>query len=329
MLSLHCVMNRFVLCLCAVGLIYHANADKIASVDQLREIESKVADVAARSVPITVALISEEQGSSGSGVITNSDGLILTAAHVIQGVKQVKVVFADGKTVDGKVLGANFAKDLAMVKIEQPGPWPYAPQGESHDLNIGDWVIAMGHAGGFDPTRPPPVRFGRVVSKGPGNFFTSDCTLIGGDSGGPVFDLEGRVIGINSNIGQELNINNHGGIDGMKEDWQRLLSGEQWGDLVLDPLLNEDMPVLGLQLNSTRSGLVVGAVNQGSKAIEADIRRGDIIVSIDGEDVRNLEDLRTELLRKQVGDQVTLSLNRDGAILKKQVKLVRRGDANR
>lgn len=322
-------MNIVYSCLCCVILLGQTFAEQITSLDQLRDIEDKVAQVASRCVPVTVALIAEEQGSSGSGVISSSDGLILTAAHVIQGVKKVKVVFADGKTVDGQVLGANFAKDLAMVRIEQPGPWPFAPRGESRGLNVGDWVVAMGHAGGFDPTRPPPVRFGRVVSKGPGNFFTSDCTLIGGDSGGPVFDLQGRVIGINSNIGQELSINNHGGIDGMKDDWQRLLSGEQWGDLVLDPLLNEDMPVLGLQLNSTRSGLVVGSVNQGSKAIEADIRRGDVIESIDGEDVRNLEDLRTELLRKQVGDLVALKIRRQDESLKKQVKLVRRGDANR
>jgi serine protease Do len=315
---------RLIGCVC---LMHLAHAEPVQDVQDLLALESKVQSVAQKCVPLTVALVAADASSSGSGVITSEDGLILTAAHVVQGSETMDVVFPDGKTVKGKVLGANYGKDLAMVRIESEGKWTAAPRGVSKTLEVGDWVVATGHAAGFDPARTPPVRFGRVVSKGPGNFFTTDCTLIGGDSGGPIFDLEGRIIGINSNIGQALKVNNHAGVDGFKDDWDKMLSGEQWGKLVLDPLQNEDMPVLGVAIGWSRAGLVVGEVSRGSKATEAGIQPGDLIISLEGQRIRNLGDLRNELLRKQVGDKVKLAIQRDGRELIKEVELVRRGDA--
>ncbi len=310
--------------LCLMPMVW---ADPVNDLQDLLDVEAKVEQVAKTRVPLTVALVAADASSSGSGVITQEDGLILTAAHVVQGSETMDVVFPDGKTVKGKVLGANYGKDIAMVKIEAQGKWPSAPRGVSKPLEVGDWVVATGHAAGFDPARTPPVRFGRVVSKGPGNFFTTDCTLIGGDSGGPIFDLEGNIIGINSNIGQALKVNNHAGVDGFKEDWEKMLRGEQWGKLVLDPLQNEDMPVLGVAIDWSRAGLVVGELIKGSKARDAGIQPGDVIVSLEGQGIRNLDDLRNELLRKQVGDKVKLSILRDGEAMQKEVELVRRGDA--
>lgn len=310
--------------LCLIPMVW---ATPVNDLQDLLAVEAKVEAVAKTRVPLTVALIAADASSSGSGVITQEDGLILTAAHVVQGSETMDVVFPDGKTAKGKVLGANYGKDIAMVKIEVQGKWPSAPRGVSKPLEVGDWVVATGHAAGFDPARTPPVRFGRVVSKGPGNFFTTDCTLIGGDSGGPIFDLEGKIIGINSNIGQALKVNNHAGVDGFKEDWEKMLRGEQWGKLVLDPLQNEDMPVLGVAIDWSRAGLIVGEVSKGSKARDAGIQPGDVIVSLEGQRIRNLDDLRNELLRKQVGDKVKLSILRDGEAMQKEVELVRRGDA--
>jgi serine protease Do len=318
------MMKQLILTLCFIRL---ACAEPVNDIQGLLQLENKVEAVAQKCLPLTVALVASDASSSGSGVITSEDGLILTAAHVVQGSDVMDVVFPDGKTLKGKVLGANYGKDLAMVKIQAQGIYPAAARGESKDLKVGDWVIAMGHAAGFDPARTPPVRFGRVVSKGPGNFFTTDCTLIGGDSGGPLFDLEGKIIGINSNIGQALKVNNHAGVEGYKEDWQKMIDGEQWGKLVLDPLQNEDMPVLGVALDWSRQGLMIGQVSKGSKATQAGIFPGDIIEALEGQRIRNLDDLRNELLRKQVGDKVKLTVQRDGKSLEKEVELVRRGDA--
>lgn len=297
-----------------------------ATVADLVNLESKVGKVAAKTLPATVALVSEKSGSSGSGVIVSKDGLILTAAHVTQGLKEVDIYFADGKKYPGKVLGSNFSKDVGMVKMTEAGPWPSVELGESKPLVAGDWVVALGHSAGFDPARTPPVRFGRVMSDGPGNYFTTDATLIGGDSGGPLFDLDGKLIGINSSIGWSWKTNNHAGIDGLREDWDRLLAGETWGELQMNPMANPETPVLGIRMGLDRgtNGVSVEGVEPESPAAAAGLRVGDLIVSIDGERVKEGGELQQVLIKHEVGDMVKLGILRDGAKLEIEVELVKR-----
>ncbi len=308
----------------AAALVHGREAAK--TLEDLVKLEAKVEAVAAKVMPATVALLSEKTGSSGSGVVTTADGLVLTAAHVVQGVAEVVVVFPSGKQVPGKVLGANYSKDIAMVQITAKGPWPHVERGESKPLVAGDWVIALGHSAGFDPGRPPPVRFGRVISKGPGNFLTTDCTLIGGDSGGPLFDLDGKLVGVHSNIGLSVKNNNHAGIDGFREDWQRLLAGEGWGRLSLDPFANPEMPMLGIQMGLLRfvKGVPVEMVVPRSPAAAAGVRLGDLILSVDGSSIRNRDELKQVLAKKQAGDEVALGVLRDDKNLEFKVTLARR-----
>jgi len=302
--------------------------EPIHDLADLSKLESKVEEVSKKVMPATVALLAEATGSSGSGVITNADGLILTAAHVVQGVEELTVVFPDGMQVQGKVLGANYSKDIAMVKITKQGPWPFASMGSSKPLEAGDWVIALGHSAGFDAARTPPVRFGRVVSKGPGNFLTTDCTLIGGDSGGPLFDLNGKIIGINSSIGVSLTNNNHAGIDGFRQDWDRLLAGEAWGQLQMNPFANPEMPVLGIGAEDGRGtrGVVVGVVAPKSPAAAAGVRIGDLIQSIDGKPVKNFRELTVMLAKREAGDKIKLQVMRDTRSADLNITLGRRAD---
>ncbi len=299
-----------------------------ASIGDLVKLEKKVGEVAAKALPATVALVSEKTGSSGSGVIVSKDGLILTAAHVGQGLKEVDVYFSDGKKYLGKVLGSNYSKDIAMVKMVDPGPWPFVELGESKPLTAGDWVVAMGHSAGFDPARTPPVRFGRVMSDGPGNFFTTDATLIGGDSGGPLFDLDGKLIGINSSIGYSWKNNNHAGVDGFREDWDRLLAGEAWGTLQMNPLANQETPVLGIGMGMRRGlkGVPIEKVEPNSPAAAAGVRVGDVIRTVDGDTVLEGADLQQVLVKHEVGDIVKIGLDREGKRLDIAVKLVKRED---
>ena len=201
-------------------------------------------------LPATISLFSTKSGASGSGVVVSKDGLILTAGHVVRGSDEMTVVFPNGKQATGKVLGANYTRDTAMVQIMDPKPtfgWPHAGIGKSQKLASGDLVIALGHAGGYDPVRTPPVRFGRVIAQGQDHFLNTDCTLIGGDSGGPLFDLNGSVVGIHSSIGDSLSSNNHAGITGVLQDWEKLKKGETWGSLGGSSLLdNPDAPVIGI-----------------------------------------------------------------------------------
>jgi serine protease Do len=302
--------------------------EPVRNITDVAALEKKVEAVAAKVMPATVALLSERTGSSGSGVITREDGLILTAAHVVQGADSLLVVFPDGKQVQGKVLGANYSKDIAMVRITDAGKWPFVEMGASKSLEAGDWVIALGHSAGFDAARTPPVRFGRVISKGPGNFLTTDCTLIGGDSGGPLFDTEGKIVGINSSIGRSITNNNHAGIDGFRDDWDRLLAGETWGALSMNPFANPEMPVLGIEMGMMRGvrGVVVVSVVPGSPAAASGVRAGDVIRKLDGSDVRNGGELLQILAKRQAGDSVKLGLKREHEEIEATVTLKRRNE---
>lgn len=302
--------------------------EPVKSVEDLVKLERQVQSVAEKALPATVALVSNGTGSSGSGVIVSKSGLILTAAHVIQGMKEVDVYFPDGKKWQGKVLGANFSKDIGMVQMADSGPWPFVEIGESKPLEAGDWLVALGHSAGFDPARTPPVRFGRVMSDGPGNYFTSDCTLIGGDSGGPLFDLKGKLVGINSSIGWSWKNNNHAGVDGFREDWDRLLAGETWGALQMNPLANPETPVLGIVMGirDEGRGVRVQKVEPNSPAAAAGVRVGDTIVAVDNEPVLGGTELQQVLIKKEVGDLVSLGLVRGREKLKIDVELVKRED---
>lgn len=297
----------------AAAWVTPLHAESSAALPDLAKLEQQVQAVAELTMPATVSLLSKDSGSSGSGVIVTADGLIYTAAHVIQGADEVMVVFPDGKQERGKVLGANYSKDIAMVKLTQPGPWPHVKLGFSKSLQAGDWVVALGHSAGFDPARTPPVRFGRVISKGPGNFLTTDCTLIGGDSGGPLFGLDGSLIGIHSSIGRSLANNNHAGIDGFRDDESRLLAGEAWGRLSLNPFANPEMPVLGISMEMMRGvkGVIVEGVVPDSPAAAAGVRTGDVITAIGDSEVEDGAQLLKLLAKKQPGDTVKLKLQRD------------------
>lgn len=300
-----------------------------ATIEDLVALESKVSAVAARALPATVALVSDRTGSSGSGVIVSKDGLILTAAHVIQGMKEVDVYFSDGKKWLGKVLGANFSKDIGMVQMVEAGPWPFVNLGESKRLKAGDWVVALGHSAGFDPARTPPVRFGRVMSEGPGNYLTTDCTLIGGDSGGPLFGLDGNLLGINSSIGESWKNNNHAGVDGFKQDWDRLIAGDSWGTLQMNPLANQERPMLGIgmgRLPRGVRGVLVDEVEPNAPAASAGVRVGDIIKTVDGEVIRDGSELLEVIVKREAGDVVELGILRNDDFMQFKVELMKTED---
>lgn len=248
------------------------------STEQLREMENQVAELSKRVKPATVNIQVDQ--AQGSGVVVSRDGLILTAAHVIGGPnKTATITFPDGTKVKAKTLGVNSKIDSGMLKISKKGKYPYLDMGISESLKDGQWVVAVGHPGGIDNSRGLVVRVGRLIFQNPNRVLTTDCTLVGGDSGGPLFDMNGEVIGIHSRIGGRLSDNIHVPIDIFHDEWDQLEDGK---------VIGSQRGRLGFNLKD--NSLEVKEVPNGP-AKEAGMKKGDIILKIDGKEIENRADL--------------------------------------
>lgn len=179
------------------------------SVQDLLALEKKLKDVLPKVLPALVCI--QLKDSSGTGAIVTETGEIYSAAHVVNPVGTTfKIVMQDGTELAGKTSHYDADSDagIAIVTEEKlPKPLPTVPRAKELP-EIGEWVFALGHGGGLDKARGPMVRLGRVVSL-KGGVIKSDCKLIRGDSGGPLFNLKGELIGAHSRVGTSLEDNVH------------------------------------------------------------------------------------------------------------------------
>ena len=308
---------------CTPGL-YSAERVELASaldkpvpetIEDLQAIEQQVKLVARKAIPATVGL--RVGRAQGSGVIVSEDGLILTAAHVIgKPDKQVTITLSDGRRVRGISLGLNRDLDAGMIKITEKGPWPVAETAEPGSVEIGDWCVAIGHPGGWQDGRSAPVRLGRVVARR-NSVIQTDCTLVGGDSGGPLFDMQGRVIGIHSRIGPSTAWNFHVPIAVYRDGWDKMLAGDEWG-------IYGSGAVIGVVGDDDPEGCLVTGVAPGFPAEDAGLQVGDIITHLDGERVRGFNDLRGKVGEHKPGEKVSVEILRDGEQFKFTVRLADR-----
>jgi len=194
--------------------------------DELVSMEETIRRIAEQVVPCTVG-IQVGRNVEGSGVVISESGYVLTAAHVIgRPNRDVTIRFPDGTTVQGRTLGIHTQADGGLIKIKGEGKWPFAPMVTHEDYPVpGDWCLSTGHPGGFQLDRSPPIRIGRIIDVDK-NTLRSDCTITGGDSGGPLFDMQGRVIGIHSRISEESSVNLHGPVLAYVEVWDDLIAGK-------------------------------------------------------------------------------------------------------
>jgi serine protease Do len=193
----------------------------------LRGIEKHVKNLISR---ISASVVALDVGvAEGSGVVITANGLVLTAGHVAgRANRNVTITFPDGKTARGKTLGAIESPDCGLIRITDPGPWPHTDIAGPRAPMPGDWVLALGHPGGFDPERSMVARFGRIVEVA-NRAVRTDCTITTGDSGGPLVDMHGRVLGIHSYISNGFDDNYHIPITQFVEHWSRLANGESGG----------------------------------------------------------------------------------------------------
>ncbi len=275
------------------------------SLDELRTIEAYTTQLVPKLKECTVNLrVGQAQGS---GVLVSADGLILSAAHVVsQPGRRVSVMMPNGDTYRGRVLGRNQMMDAAMVQLEsERHDWPHCELANMDSIALGDWCIVLGHPGGFLKERGLVIRLGRIVEKSK-RHLQSDCELVGGDSGGPIFDKRGRLIGISSRIGEQTMANIHVPISAFQDDWDRLLASEDFN--------SHSGAYLGVSGDPADQGvgLKITDVYPHTPAARAGLRVGDIVVTVDSKKVSGTEQLSKLLGEYPPGETVTLQILRQG-----------------
>ncbi len=265
------------------------------------------------------------QEALGSGVIVSQEGILLTANHVVENAERVKVLLSDDREFEAEVVGTDPSTDLAVLRLGDHGDLPWVPIGNSEKLKVGEWVLAMGNP--FGPGLRGSVTAGIVSAKGRSgigltryeDFIQTDAAINPGNSGGPLVNLHGEVIGINTAIATRT-----GGYQGvgfaipidlaatvmeaiLTEG--RMIRG--WLGVYirdLDPSLRE---AFGMDPQST-GGVLIQQVTEDSPAEEAGMRDGDVILSIDGRQVDDSEDLKLQVAAIPPQTEIEVSVLREG-----------------
>ena len=261
----------------------------------------------------------------GSGVIISSDGLILTAAHVSGGVdKELTVVMNDGTEYKAVTKGLISNTDAAMMQIVDQGTFPYVEVNRENDYKLGHWVFALGHSGGFDKVRGPVVRLGRIVQDKPSTLQT-DCKVIGGDSGGPLFDMDGRLIGIHSRVGTKTVVENmHVPMREYLNHWSELEKNQFVGDGPFAKRPVKGSGFLGIKTEDSEKGVVVSAVGEGYAAEKAGVKVGDVLLKINEDEISDKDEMKIVLAELAAGDRVTLEVLRNKKTKMIKLKLDKR-----
>jgi serine protease Do len=267
-----------------------------------------------------------EQRGVGSGFVMSRDGYILTNNHVVEDADQIKVKLANGKEYEGKIVGRDSKTDLALVKIEGASDLHPLKLGNSEDLKVGSWVVAVGSPFGLEQTVTAGIvsAKGRVIGSGPyDNFIQTDASINPGNSGGPLINMKGEVVGINTaiiasgqGIGFAIPINMAKEIAPQLQEKGHVTRG--W----LGVSIQEVTPELAKSFDlKEKKGALVSQVISGGPAEKAGIEQGDIILEFDGKEVSDSKDLPRIVASTPVGKAVTLKVSRNGKITDRQVKL--------
>lgn len=257
----------------------------------------------------------------GSGVIVSADGSILTNAHVVDGAETITVLTIDNKSFDAKVVGIDKMSDLAVLKIEAQN-LPFLSLGNSDNVRIGDIVLAIGNPLGIGQS----VTSGIISAKGRRtglsdgsyeDFLQTDAAINRGNSGGALVNLNGELIGINSQI-----LSTSGGNIGIGFSIPSNMAKSVMEQLLKDGSVHRGM--LGVNIQnltddmskalgiSTTEGVLISGVQSGSSAEKAGLKRGDVITAINGEKVEDRNVLRNKVAGTQPGTEIKLSILRDG-----------------
>lgn len=285
------------------------------SLDDLKSIQEKVLKHLETSKAATVVL--EGKSGSGSGVIVSPDGLILTAAHVASRPgRKFDVILADGRRVKAEALGLSEWSDAGMARLLEKGDYPYVPFESGRSCMVGEWCYALGHPSGFDEARGVVLRLGRVISLS-GAQVRTDCELLPGDSGGPLFSLDGKVIAIHSAISAfRQDDNYHVDCQAFVRNWERFQDKK-----VFRTTPDKTKGFLGLVVDERPEGVVVMSVVRESAAASAGLKSGDVLLRIGEETIKDKETFHVLLRNRNPGEEVTLQVRRLTKAIELKAKL--------
>jgi serine protease Do len=274
------------------------------------------------------------QTALGSGVIVSPDGYILTNNHVVEGASELKVVFADKREMDAKIVGTDAPTDVAVIKVEGKD-LPAMPLGDSQKVQVGDFVLAAGNPFGLGHT----VTFGIVSATGRGNlgiaqygdFIQTDAAINEGNSGGAMVNMRGQLIGINTVIfsqsGGNIGIGFAIPINMARDVMEQILRKGRVVRGYLGLLPQDLTPAIAEKFGlKEATGALVGNVESGTPASKAGIERGDVIMEFNGQKIRNADDLRNMVAQTPPGNGVTVKLFRNGKEKTVTVELGQRPD---
>ena len=324
----------------ASGVTTSVSSARDAATEAESAVPSKglsVAEVVKRKSPAVVSISNEttQGGSLGSGFLIDAAGHIITNAHVVDSASKTTVTFEDGTEAEGTILGVDTSTDVAVVKIDTvPTGVSPLPLGNSGGLTVGQEVVAIGNPYGYAGTATTGIvsALERVIESPSGftiqNAIQTDAAINQGNSGGPLFDRDGRVIGINSQIasknGGNVGIGFAVPIDTVRPIVASIIASGKaqhaWIGIQgreLTPGLAEKLGLVG------KRGVIVASLDDRGPANDAGMKAadsadaavpkgGDLIVAVNGTPIADMADVSKAVASRKVGDQITLTVLRDG-----------------
>ncbi len=278
----------------------------------------------------------------GSGFIIDKEGYIITNEHVIHGADKITATLPDGREFEARLTGSDAYSDLAVIKIEPKGELPFTKLGDSDGLRIGYWAIAIGNPFAFAVKNPEPTVTVGVISalhrslsrtdkrsREYSDLIQTDAAINPGNSGGPLVNIYGEVIGINVAIftlsGGSEGIGFAIPINAAKKIINDLIQGKKvlygWLGVIIQDIDANLATYFGLEDNS---GALVSRIVEASPAEKAGLKPGDIIISLGDEKIKNTESLLRALLKKNIGEKVSLGVVRNSKLYSAVVEIAER-----
>jgi serine protease Do len=265
----------------------------------------------------------EQMMGAGSGFIIDPSGVIVTNNHVVGHADKIVVSLSDGTELPARVIGVDELTDIAVIKVSSPKPLPYVPWGDSHQVEVGDWILACGNPFGLGGSVTAGIvsARGRDIGAGPfDDFLQLDAPINPGNSGGPTFNMNGEVVAINTAI-----VSPTGGSVGI---------GFAIPSEIVQPIVSDlrnkghiDRGWLGVSVQDVPgdiSGVAIASVDRNGPAARAGVRIGDVVTAVNGEKVDTARGLIRAVAATPPGNNVRLSVRRQGRDMDVSVTVGRR-----